>query len=117
MPAAVDFGAGVTGTPLNVKCRVDVCAKPIPDTLIVDPERPDVGVSEIDDDMVVMRFVSIVTAPVSAINLPSTDALVVAVTDDREIMVPLKSELDPRVAELPTCQKTFEDKAPLVSMT
>jgi len=115
VPVAVDFSdTGFTVIPLNVNLRRDVCAKPMPDTPIVDPGRPDVGLSVIDVDVVMMWFVSNVTAPVSAINLPSIDAPVVAVIDARAIIVPLKTEYVPRVAELPTCQKTFEDDAPLV---
>src|SRR6476660_2502036 len=85
--------------------------------LTVDPGRPDPGFSVIDDDVVVIRFVSIVTAPFSASNLPSTDAPVVAVIDASAIIVPLKLVPVPRVAELPTCQKTFEARAPLARTT
>lgn len=66
---------------------------------------------------IVMWLVSNVIASVIAINLPSTVAPVFAVIDENAIMVPLKSELVPRVAELPTTQKTLSAVAPLVRTT
>jgi hypothetical protein len=119
VPVALDAGCdtGVTFVPLNVKWRRELLAKPVPDTLIMVPEPPDVGLSVIDEAVCVMWLVSSVTAPVSAISLPFTAALVVAVIDAWAIMVPFKLELVPRVAELPTLQKTFEASAPFVRIT
>jgi len=39
VPAIVVFGcpAGVTSVPLNVKCRIELYEKPMPDTLTGDP--------------------------------------------------------------------------------
>jgi hypothetical protein len=49
-----------------------------------------------------------VTAAVNANNLPSTVAPVFSEIDSSAIIVPLKTEVVPRVAEVPTCQKMFE---------
>jgi len=58
-----------------------------------------------------------VTAPVRASALPFSVAPVVAVTDMLAITFPVKIVLVPRVAELPTCQNTFLDRAPPAKMT
>jgi hypothetical protein len=50
----------------------------------------------------------IVTAPVRASKRPCTLAPVFAVIDAWAMMVPTNVELLPRVAELPTCQKTLQ---------
>jgi hypothetical protein len=62
-----------------------------------------------------MVFVSIVTAATCASALPSSSAPVVMVIDAYAIIVPLKTLVVPRVAELPTAQKIFFDWAPLAS--
>jgi hypothetical protein len=62
-------------------------------------------------------FVSKVTAPLRASSLPATVAPVVAVIDVRARMLPAKLEPVPRVAELPTCQKTLHAWAPLMKTT
>lgn len=61
-------------------------------------------------------FVSRVTSPVLANNLPSTTALVprVILVDAR--IVPWKLDPVPSVAELPTCQKTLHAWAPFSKM-
>ncbi len=51
---------------------------------------------------------SIVTAPLRASTRPSTFAPVVIVADVKEIIVPLKIEFVPSVAELPTCQMILQ---------
>ena len=56
---------------------------------------------------VVMVFESKVTAPFRASTRPLTCAPVVSVTDVKARIFPLKAELVPSVAELPTCQKTL----------
>jgi hypothetical protein len=58
-----------------------------------------------------------VTAPVWASALPSIVELAFIVMDAYAIMVPLKFEDVPRVAELPTCQKMFLACAPPIKMT
>ena len=58
-----------------------------------------------------------VTAPVRASALPLSAAPVVTVMDACARMVPLKIVLVPRVAELPTCQKTLEATAPPIRTT
>jgi hypothetical protein len=62
-------------------------------------------------------FVSNVTAPFLANNLPSNVALVVAVIDVNASMLPLKTDEVPRVAEDPTCQKTLYGDALLMRLT
>jgi hypothetical protein len=62
-------------------------------------------------------FESSVTAPFRANNRPWTPALVLAVIDVKARMVPTNVEPTPRVAELPTCQKTLQGCAPLISTT
>ena len=64
-----------------------------------------------------MVLVSNVTAPVRAKALPFSAAPVVSVTEAWARMVPLKIELVPRVAELPTCQKTLAACAPFRRIT
>ena len=53
-----------------------------------------------------------VTAPVLANALPSSVAPVLKEMDCIAIIVPLKAELVPKVAELPTCQKMLDANAP-----
>jgi hypothetical protein len=62
-------------------------------------------------------FESRVTAPFSAIALPDEVVLVSSVTLVRAITVPMKLVPVPRVAELPTFQKTSHLCAPLMSDT
>jgi hypothetical protein len=64
-----------------------------------------------------MVFVSIVTAPDRANVLPTMFTPVVTVIDAMARMFPLKDENVPRVAELPTCQKTLQASAPLMRFT
>jgi len=49
-------------------------------------------------------FACIVTPPFRARTRPSTVAFVLSVTEERATIVPLKTELEPTVAELPTFQ-------------
>src|ERR1035437_5968340 len=65
----------------------------------------------------VMTSESNVTAPFRASALPSRFTPVVIVMDVSARMFPLKSELVPSVAELPTCQKTLQAVAPLARTT
>src|ERR1017187_2869087 len=58
-----------------------------------------------------------VTAPFCASALPSKVELAFIVMDAYAMMVPLKTEEVPSVAELPTCQKMFLAWAPPVKMT
>ena len=62
-------------------------------------------------------FASSVTAPVSAIALPVAAALVSKVMLAWAITVPIKFVPVPKVAELPTCQKTSHRCALLTSIT
>src|SRR4029077_12236211 len=58
-----------------------------------------------------------VTAPVCAMARPTMVALSLRVMLARARMVPTKVVVVSRVAELPTCQKTLQACAPLVSLT
>ena len=60
----------------------------------------------------VIVFVSSVTAPFRARSRPSMNAPVVAVIESSAMMVPLKLDPVPRVAELPICQNTLQACAP-----
>jgi hypothetical protein len=62
-------------------------------------------------------FPAITTVPVLARALPSSVAPVLNVMDSIAMTVPLKTEVVPKVAELPTCQKMFEATAPPARMT
>ena len=61
--------------------------------------------------------VSKVTASVRASARPWTVTPVVTVTAAKARMLPANTESVPRVAELPTCQKTLHSWAPLMSET
>ena len=65
----------------------------------------------------VMTSVSSVTAPLRASALPSKFTPVVIVMDVSARMFPLNTEFVPKVAELPTCQKTLQASAPLTRTT
>jgi hypothetical protein len=65
----------------------------------------------------VIVSVSRVTAPLRANTRPSTVVPVVTVMLVRAMIVPLKLEPVPSVAELPICQKTLQDCAPLIRLT
>ncbi len=58
-----------------------------------------------------------VTAPLRASRRPRTVALVWALIEVRARIVPTKVEFVPRVAELPTCQKTLHAAAPFSRAT
>src|SRR4029077_16095910 len=60
---------------------------------------------------------SSVTAAVRANSRPSTVAPVVTVMEAKARMVPLNTEPVPKVAELPTCQKTLAALAPPLRIT
>ena len=68
--------------------------------------RPPVVPPPVQSGFVIV-FVSRVTAPFSANSLPFTVALVVAVMESLAMTVPTKLVPVPRVAELPTRQKTL----------
>ena len=60
---------------------------------------------------------AIITAPVLANALPSSVAPVSKVMDCIVKIVPLKTEVVPKVVELPTCQKILDAKAPPLRIT
>jgi hypothetical protein len=64
-----------------------------------------------------MVLVSNVTEPLRASARPLISAPVSAVIDVRARMLPTNTELVPRVAELPICQKTSHGWAPLTRTT
>ena len=51
---------------------------------------------------------SMVTAAILANNLPSTEAPVFTAIDWSAIMVPFITEVVPKVADVPTCQKILD---------
>ena len=64
-----------------------------------------------------MVFPAMVIPPFLASALPSSVAPVLNVMDCIAITVPLKTEVVPKVAELPTCQKMLEAEAPPLRLT
>jgi hypothetical protein len=64
-----------------------------------------------------MVLPAIVTAPVRAKPLPSRVAPVSKVMDCIARIVPLKTEVVPKLAELPTCQKILDADAPPLRIT
>jgi hypothetical protein len=62
-------------------------------------------------------FVSRITCPFIASSLPETEAPVTSVIVSTAIMVPSKTDDFPRLAELPTIQKTLPACAPLIRFT
>jgi hypothetical protein len=128
----VGIGAGTVGTgvvvaPLPVTVAT-VVAPPTPPAAVVAVVAVVVVVAEVVVAVVVVAevlrheglvkvFESSVTAPFRASNRPSIDALVLAEIDVSASTVPTKTELVPSVAELPTCQNTLHEPAPLTSRT
>ena len=76
-----------------------------------------VEVDEAKQVGVVTVFVSKVTAPFRASNRPCTVALVSAVMLVSAMIVPVKLDPVPSVAELPICQNTLQAWAPFVKLT
>ena len=74
-------------------------------------------VGAMSQDGALMVLLSRVTAAVEASRRPVTVAPVCAVTEARASTVPTKVELVPRVAELPTCQKTLQEAWEVVNLT
>ena len=66
---------------------------------------------------VVIVSVSSVTAPLRARTRPSTVTPVVTVMLVSAMIVPMKLEPVPSVAELPICQNTLQAWAPLIRLT
>ena len=64
-----------------------------------------------------MVLPAIVIPPVLANALPSSVAPVLKVMDCIARIVPLKTEVVPKVAELPTCQKMLDADAPPLRIT
>src|SRR4051812_41545161 len=64
-----------------------------------------------------MVFPAITIAPFLASALPSSVAPVLKVIDCIARMFPLKTEVVPNVAEVPTCQKILVAKAPPLRIT
>ena len=64
-----------------------------------------------------MVFPAIVMAPILANPLPSSVAPVLNVMDCIARIVPLKTDVVPKVAEVPTCQKMLADWAPPLRIT
>ena len=121
------FGGGVTGRLVLVRVLVPgVPVGPEPGAVEVPVGPPAVLVAGVllllvvgamSQDGALMVLLSKVTAAVCANRRPVTVAPVCAVTDARASTVPTKVELVPRVAELPTCQKTLQEACEVVNLT
>ncbi len=111
--APVGMAEPVAGVTVAVK----VTGWPACDGLFEDVSAVVVAVVPVAQVDRVMVLVSMVTAPLRARVRPSTNAPVFAVMDVRARMFPLKPVFVPRVAELPICQKTLQDWAPLIRAT
>jgi hypothetical protein len=85
--------------------------------LVVDPPTVVVVVPVVLQLGKLMVLSSRVTAPVRASTLPVTVLPVSTVADANARMLPTKVVLVPKVAELPTCQKTLHAWAPPMSFT
>src|SRR6185436_15976049 len=72
---------------------------------------------DLADVGIVIVLESKATAAVRANSLPSTVAPVVTVMEARARMFPFMTEVVPRVAELPTCQKMLAALAPPLRIT
>jgi hypothetical protein len=70
-----------------------------------------------EHEALVIALVSSVTAPTRASALPFSEAPVVSEMDWSAITVPAKAEFVPKVADVPTCQKTLQACAPPISTT
>lgn len=77
----------------------------------------DVGAPSVAQKGAVTVLVSNVTAPLRASSRPSTVAVVFAVIEVKARIVPTKVDPTPSVADVPTCQKTLQAWAPLMSST
>src|SRR6185436_6350393 len=77
----------------------------------------DCNIGEVVAVEIEMVLASRLTAPFRANSLPSTAAPVVTVMEVSARMFPLKLEVVPSVAELPTCQKTLAALAPPLRIT
>lgn len=84
---------------------------------VVEVGVAEVGMMTIEPWHCVTALVSRVTAAPRAYSPPLTETPVVTLIAVVASMLPLKIVLVPRVAELPTCQKTLQALAPLMSMT
>jgi hypothetical protein len=106
------IGADVVGVtdvvevvdPATVVDVVDVVDVVVADVVVVVPESEQTGT--------LIVFVSNVTAPPRARTRPWTVAPVSNVIEVVAMIVPAKFVVVPRVAELPTCQKTLHACAP-----
>jgi hypothetical protein len=106
--------APVCGAPVGMTEGV-VLADAATVEVVVDPAV--VGVVVVVHADAEMVSVSRVTAPFLASTRPLTVTLLVTVMSCNARIVPRKLEPVPRVAELPTCQKTLQGWAPLINVT
>ena len=100
---------------------VDVCI--VVEAVVVELVAVDVGVVVVVVVVVVGQFgritvlLSRVTCPLRASTLPAMVEPVCTVASVSAKMFPTNVVLVPRVAELPTCQKTLQGSTPLISIT
>ena len=103
----------VRGTAVVVAARVVVEAIV---EVVVSAAAVVVGGAVVLQPGAVKELLSSDTWPLSASARPSTAAPEFTVTDASASTVPLNTEVDPSVAELPTCQNTLQACAPLIRL-
>ena len=117
--AAETAGVGATAETVAVRWPVPVVPLPVPHHRR--PAYRGWRCALVVDDVVQAGWVKVlssrVTAPLRASIRPMTVAPVLRVPEVRAMTVPTKVLPVPRVAELPTCQKTLHQVAPLTSDT
>ena len=110
----VTFFLGVTaGGLVVVEVGDEVVVDVAPDADVVEV----VAVAAVSQAGTVITLLSRVTAPFWASTRPVTCAPVLRVIEVRARIEPLNSLVVPRVAELPTCQKTWHAWAPFSNTT
>src|SRR2546428_1431923 len=93
-----------SGTVMVLVARSSDCPTASVNGPVTDPADCNKGdITELELGIVIV-LESKVTAPLRANSRPSTAAPVVTVMEVKARMFPLKTEVVPRVAELPTCQ-------------
>ena len=84
---------------------------------LLDADAELVGVGVVAQFAAVKVSLSKVTAPLRASARPCTSAPVCTAIDVNAMIVPLNEDVVPSVAELPTCQNTWQAWAPLMTLT
>ena len=111
------------GLSLRVVVVESVAVEPTPDAPALAeapapgaPDEPGAPGAPVTHVFVILSPIK-VTLPFRASARPFSVTPLASVIDVRAMIVPMKVEPDPRVAELVTCQKTLHEFAPLMSFT